>query len=119
MMNNKKDHTNYNYVYLSIKNKILDINPNIQHVISTLVNYLYGIKKAKNKTTLWECFGDILVENIRKNVKEKYIYCEKCNILVEKNNKANSLKYCGECFKKQRKEQSREKALKYYYKNNL
>ena len=101
MMNNKKDHENYRYVYFDIRNQLLFLNSDIKYIVSVLVNYLYGVKKVKNKITLWECFGDIIIDNIKANIKEKYIYCEQCEVLVEKT--SNKTKYCKKCAREMQK----------------
>ena len=98
MFNRNKNSENYNYVYKDIRDKILEVNGDIQHVIYSLVKYLYEVKKIKNKTTLWECFGDVLVKNLKYNISLSYIYCEKCGNLTKRNNdKSHSQKYCKKC----------------------
>ena len=98
MFNRNKNSENYNYVYKDIRDRILEVNGDIQHVIYSLVKYLYEVKKIKNKTTLWECFGDVLVKNLKYNVSLSYMYCEKCGNLTKRNNdKSHSQKYCKKC----------------------
>lgn len=98
MFNRNKNSENYNYVYKDIRDRILEVNGDIQHVIYSLVKYLYEVKKIKNKTTLWECFGDVLVKNLKYNISLSYIYCEKCGNLTKRNNdKSHSQKYCKKC----------------------
>lgn len=87
-------YNNIAYTYQQIKLKLLEINPNAYYVTDVLVKYLYIKKRSQYKDTLWLCFGDIIVENIKRNVKVKYIYCEKCGTLVE--NYGNK-KYCKKC----------------------
>ena len=106
MFHNKKEADNYTYIYQDIRNKLLEVNSDIQHIIYSLVTYLYKEKNAKNKTTLWECFGDILVNNLKYNIPNKYMYCEKCGCLTEKS-KNGRKKYCGKCWKEKQKELKR------------
>ena len=68
-----------------------------------------------SKDTLWLCFGDIIVENIKRNVKVKYIYCEKCGTLVEQVN--NKIKYCKKCAREAWNEYNKYKQKEYYQKN--
>lgn len=105
VMSNSEEHANFTYVYFDIRNQILNINPNIQQVVSTLVDYLYSIKNTANKTTFWSSFGDILVHNLQHNVKTKFIYCEECKVLIEK---TKNRKYCEPCQKEKQKELDRE-----------
>lgn len=95
--NDDKKKNKFNYKYESIKNQILMINPDIYYVTDVLVQYLYQEKKSSYKTTLWECFGDIIVENLNINVSKKNIYCKECGVLVEQTAKYH--KYCKICAK--------------------
>jgi hypothetical protein len=108
-MNNKDDIDNYAYIYLEIRNKILNYNSDIFYIVDVLVEYLYGIKKANIKTTLWESFGDILVENLKLNTEKSQIYCDVCGDIVEK--LSNKTKYCKFCAKYIKNEQNK----KYYH----
>ena len=84
MFNRNKNSENYNYVYKDIRDRILEVNGDIQHVIYSLVKYLYEVKKIKNKTTLWECFGDVLVKNLKYNISVVCSYCEECGFNEKK-----------------------------------
>lgn len=103
LMNNKKDIENYSYIYKNIREQILNVNSDIYYVVDVLVEYLYNIKNVKCKTTLWNSFGDILVNNIQNNVTERYTYCEKCGELIEQIN--NKIKFCKKCAKEILQEQ--------------
>lgn len=63
-------------------------------------------KRSQYKDTLWLCFGDIIVENLKNNIKEKYIYCEKCGTLVEY---YNNKKYCKDCSVEEDREKAKER----------
>lgn len=105
LMNNKKDIENYTYVYQDIRKQILQLNSDVYYVGDVLIDYLYKTKKAKNKTTLWESFGDILLENLKVNTKIKYMYCNKCGDLLEQT--VNNQRYCSICAKEIQKEQKK------------
>jgi arsenate reductase-like glutaredoxin family protein len=93
--------TKYNFVAKQIKEEFMTVAKEIDksvtevNVTDILVDYLYRVKNADNKNTLWECFGDILLANIKKNVinvKE----CERCETEFTPNH--GSEKYCcGNC----------------------
>lgn len=110
-INSKRGEENYRYIYKSIREKLLESNPDIFYLVSVLVEYLYNTKNNIIKTTLWECFGDVLVENLKYNIKNKYDYCEVCGIIIEKS--SNSRKYCSDCTKEIRKTQVRENVSNY------
>lgn len=111
-MNKEDDEiNNYSFMYKDIKEQILNTNNNLIYVVDVLVKHLYKIKKSKYKTTLWECFGDVIVENIRDNVKENTILCEVCGKRVDKN--SESQKYCDDCFEIHRREYKTKKQQEY------
>ncbi|EES90334.1 conserved hypothetical protein [Clostridium phage D-1873] len=88
------------FLYQDIKNQLLEVYNDEIYITDVLVKYLYGDKKAKFKTTLWECFGDIIVENLKINIKNKLkntIQCEKCGKRIIVSN--NRVKYCPKCAK--------------------
>jgi hypothetical protein len=83
------------FIYLQIKNKLLDINSNIEYVVDVLVKYLYEDcrNNGKNKTTLWESFGDILVNNLQRNLAGTKP-CEDCGVRIKR---TRARKYCEKC----------------------
>lgn len=57
------------YMYQEMRRRILDGNQqNIDYVVNTLVAYLYTVRSASQKKTLWACFGDVILTNIKKNL---------------------------------------------------
>ncbi len=87
-------------VYLGIRKDFLEINPDKYEVVDILIKYLYVHKKSSMKTTLWECFGDVIIENLKKNIDKPlddgWLQCEVCGIRIEN---YNNRKYCSECQK--------------------
>ena len=119
-MVNKTDEgetSNIVYLYNEIRNKLLELNKDTYYVTDVLVKYLYNHKKSNYKTTLWECFGDVVIENLKNNVEKKIgddtILCEICGERIEVEGKAYSKKYCNECFQKQRRIYKTEKQREY------
>jgi hypothetical protein len=102
------------FVYRDIRNKLLNIEPDIYKLVDVLVKYLYNYKKSNYKTTLWSSFGDILVENLNRNLQRKYgektIQCEICSIRIEVT--GNRRKYCEKCWREKQKEWQRESMKK-------
>lgn len=104
MIDKNKDNDktkNTMFVYKEIRKKILEINSDEKYVVDVLIKYLYNEKKSSYKTTLWECFGDIIVDNLKnnlsKNFKNKAKQCENCGDMIEV--KGNRVKYCDKCRK--------------------
>ncbi|MEH6957747.1 RNA dependent RNA polymerase [Neobacillus drentensis] len=64
------------YIYIAkvIKDQIMDSVHEVDskvtegYVLNVLVEYLYKVKKAANKKTLWESFGNILLANLKFNL---------------------------------------------------
>ncbi|HEY8803620.1 MAG TPA: hypothetical protein VIM42_00655 [Clostridium sp.] len=100
------EQSNVTYLYQEIVKSILEVNEDIYYVTDVLVKYLYEFKKSNFKTTLWECFGNVIVENLRKNVETSKIYCEVCGDIIEQI--SNRKKYCEGCLKTLQKQQDRE-----------
>ncbi|AZJ44151.1 hypothetical protein [Bacillus velezensis] len=84
------------YVYKVIKDRLLKIHEDEQYVADVLVKYLYK-KKSKFKSTLWECFGETLLENLRHNLKT-YRGCCSCGKMFKST--SHKAKYCPTCAKK-------------------
>jgi len=93
------------YLYKEIRNKILEVNSDLNYVVDVLVDYLYIHKKYNYKTTLWECFGDVMVENLKRNIADNSTFCDTCGKRIEQTN--NKSKYCSICAKEIEKEQER------------
>jgi len=91
------EQNNVTYLYQEIVKSILEINNDIYYVTDVLVKYLYEFKKSNFKTTLWECFGHIIVENLKTNVETSKIYCDVCGDLIDQG--SNRKKYCERCWK--------------------
>ena len=98
------------YIYKLIREEILQVNTDIDYVTDVLVKYLYQETNSKNKTTLWESFGDILVSNIKENT-ESTIQCNNCGKRVD--SKSNVQTYCQPCFNVIRKKYNAEKQKEY------
>jgi hypothetical protein len=98
------------YVDKYIRERLREINPDEERTVNVLVEELYGRTKTKNKTTLWDCYGDILLSNIRENLKGTK-QCESCGERIEMIN--NQSKYCKKCADEIKKYKTRERVRKY------
>ena len=63
---------NIDLIFGNIKNEILKLGVNEVETSDILVKYMYGKKSSKYKNTLWECFGDIIINNIQNNLTTLY-----------------------------------------------
>lgn len=98
------------FVYKHIKEKLKEIESNEDKIVNILANELYLRANAPIKTTLWNCYGDILLMNIRENLKSSR-QCESCgDRFIPKN---NSNKFCEPCAKEEWKKYNAEKQREY------
>lgn len=75
------------YVFREIRKDIVESNKSfsVDFIVNSLVVYLYTIRRSSVKKILWNCFGDILVENIKTNVKPLGKVCEICGKRIGEN----------------------------------
>lgn len=94
-------------VYEKIREVLLEINCNEDEVVDMLVDYLYTKKPNSKKTTLWECFGDVLLRNLEVNLEDAE-ECKDCNARFRKVNKSKEV--CDDCkVKRDRKKDTERK----------
>lgn len=98
------------YVYRDIRNQILGINKDLNYIVDVLIQYLYKYKNSSYKTTLWSSFGDVIVENLKRNLLKKYgetvLRCVDCKEIIK--NTSNRKKYCNSCWGDKERELKRE-----------
>ncbi len=72
------DDTNYSYVRDSILHKFEELDCSLKDVCDMLVKYLFHTKQSKRKNVFWMCFGDMVYENLQRNIPAGSIQCKKC-----------------------------------------
>ncbi|WMX58062.1 hypothetical protein [Peribacillus sp. R9-11] len=97
------------YIYIVIRQKLLEIYPDANKIADVLVRYLFGVKDSKYKRTLWESFGTEVVNSIRKNV-HKEIDCSGCGVTVYEPRQRQIR--CDKCQNKYRLSQDKERKRK-------
>ena len=112
MMN--KNEGNYTYVYQYIREEILKVYNDPEYVTNVLVEYLYNFKKSSHKTTLWESFGDVIVNNLKRNLAGTAL-CEDCGVRFEVTKQRQ--KKCPECAEIIKIEKARLRKVKFNNKN--
>jgi arsenate reductase-like glutaredoxin family protein len=110
MSDSNETHNNYSVIYSNIRNEILSLFKDITYVVDVLVKQLYYYQNSRFKTTLWNCFGDVLLRNIEMNINIKYKYCDICGDIIEET--INNKKYCNECAKEIDREKARDRMKK-------
>lgn len=100
---------NFRLIAQDIDDKLTSLGYSREEVCDMLVKQLYYIKPSKSKESLWFCFGDCIVNNIKKNLQRlketqnesESLICLKCGKRFETNDKKR--KYCFECGSKYNK----------------
>ena len=100
-MTSDGEKNNYNQVFLDIKNKLLQADPDIIHLTDILVLQLFHKKKARHKVVFWNCFGDVVLENLRKNVDIRTTMCDECGTRYIRASYEHNL--CPKCYTAYRK----------------
>ena len=102
---------NFNFVYHRVRRQLLETDPNIYHLTDVLVKQLFHIRKAQRKTLFWECFGDVVLENLKENVDQNTIMCAKCGARVLPSHRSQI--YCPSCARIMERERARLRAQKF------
>lgn len=97
------------FIYKYIRDRLKEINQDETRIVNVLVEELYGRKKSPVKTTLWNCYGDILLSNLRENLKGT----KQCECCGERVDDYKTKKYCEKCADKMKKESNRLADKKY------
>ncbi|MFA1510064.1 hypothetical protein ACDN41_12610 [Priestia aryabhattai] len=108
-----KDFENMFGMYRVIKNKIMEHYDDEYYVTDVLIKHLYAEKKSVYKTTLWECFGDVILHNLKLNMEKELkntTVCECCGARIKKTNGKNM--YCQPCGKEKERESWRKSKRK-------
>lgn len=90
-------------------------------VADILVKYLYGIKKSANKTALWMCYGDIILDNLKQKIKKtkKAIQCVDCGEWFEVSVFDSAACRCPECAEEHKRELARIRKQRQREKENI
>ena len=83
------------FKYKQIREKIInETQKDLDYIVNTLIAVLYTTRKASAKKTLWACFGDVILENLKKNLNGKGKICQICGKRFEP--KRITQNYCSE-----------------------
>ncbi len=92
-----------------VKNKLSQFGYTEHEIADILVKFLYDIKPGKYKMLLWNCYGNIIYQNLNNNIKPKTksIQCIDCGewFYVSINNRKSYR--CEKCKKEYRNEYQR------------
>lgn len=106
---------NLDHIAKGIRDKLMEFGYSEIQITDMLVKQLYGIKKSKNKEALWFCYGDIIYDNLKRNLMNnmdksenavrdtKKRQCIDCGEWFEIDVKNTESERCPECYKKYEK----------------
>ena len=69
---------NYYSLLTDIRNELIGLGYDEKYICDVLVKQLFGISKSINKRAFWAIYGDIVYDNLCRNIDENYVQCEKC-----------------------------------------
>ena len=86
------------YMFQEIRKRIInETGKSLDYIVNTLVAYLYTVRPSSQKKMLWACFGDVIVENLKKNIVNLGKICDFCGKRFQPQ-KINQ-RYCSnECY---------------------
>ena len=85
------------YKYTNLRRKVLEESgKEIDYVVNTLVAYLYTVRVTSAKKGLWDSFGDVIVENLRKNLEGHGKICQICGKRFIQQTKGQRALCCSE-----------------------
>lgn len=103
------------YLYRRLKEEIVVMSgkDDIDYIVNTLVAYLYTARKNSAKKVLWACFGDVMLENLKRNLEGKGKVCQICGKRFIQKTKGQRASCCSEeCSKQLDKQQAYERFLR-------
>lgn len=100
----------YEQITNMIKSELSQFGRSDEEIADILVKFLYGIKNGKNKTALWMCYGDYIVENLERIFKPqtKVIQCIDCGEWFEVSIFDSATDRCNKCYDEYRKQRKLE-----------
>jgi len=96
----KKD--NFSYVFGQIRDEMFLFPLNEDEIVDSLVHFLFFKRKTKFKFAFWSCFGEYVLKNIKNNMREDYVYCNRCGKRFLR--RSASEHYCDKCRGQQKAE---------------
>lgn len=81
-----------------------------EEIINSLVIHLYKKQSSKKKKLLWSLYGDVMIDNLKRNLNTNKVVCMRCGKRVDKDELKNNK--CRHCREKEIKETKGMKILK-------
>ena len=111
MVNMKDEYIdNLHYVAQQIRNQFSELGYSDEIITDMLIDYLYGNEK-RWKQLLWFCYGNNIVQNLKKNIKvknTKFVQCIDCGEWIEVDKKDTKSCRCKDCQLREKRRIDRE-----------
>lgn len=85
----------YGYMKINILSEMAVLAGSVERACDMLVKHLFSRKTVAHKSTFWLCFGDIVLENLKKNVPADVVQCARCGKRMRRS--APNQLYCPKC----------------------
>lgn len=102
---------NYNSLLTDIRNEMLALGYDERYICDVLIKQLFDISKSINKRVFWSVYGDLVYDNICRNINDNYIQCEKCKTRFYIRKIGQTL--CEKCLEKEELKKQRLKRQQY------
>ena len=100
-LDDESDRTNRHWVCQQICEDLLSLHPDKSFVVDVLVKHLFCKVKSRRKQVFWECFGQEVVVNLKKNVDQNAKMCVICGKRFYQEGRHQTM--CRECSVKRRR----------------
>lgn len=88
-----KDDNNINYICQVIRSELNEIEPDDNKIVDSLITMMYKKPSTKKKNLLWILYGEIICNNLEKNIGNSNI-CIQCGRRVDYNLTLGKCKSC-------------------------
>lgn len=105
----------YKKIANEIKTELSKFGYSNSEVSDILVKFLYHVKPSKYKEALWFCYGEEIVNNLKKNFKPKtkFVQCVDCGEWFETSVKNTKIYRCDNCSIEHKRELNRLRVKKH------
>ena len=84
---------------------MLSLGYDEKYICDVLVKHLFGVTKSINKRAFWSIYGDIVYNNLCRNIDENFIQCDKCKTRFYVRKVGQTV--CNKCLEKEKQRQER------------
>ena len=88
-----------------IKKDMLSLGYDEKYICDVLVKHLFGVTKSINKRAFWSIYGDIVYNNLCRNIDENFFQCDKCKTRFYVRKVGQTV--CDKCLEKEKQRQER------------